>query len=77
MQAGLRNELLLLREEAEESKRRQEETAMAMAETKRNMHEELELKETLLAQAQGALQATQDASEALRTQCECTGTCCH
>ncbi|KAG0422578.1 hypothetical protein HPB47_001611, partial [Ixodes persulcatus] len=70
VQAGLRNELLSLREEAEESKRRQEETAMAMAETKRNMHEELELKETLLAQAQGALQATQDASEALRTQLE-------
>ncbi|EEC04564.1 Kakapo, putative [Ixodes scapularis] len=70
VQAGLRNELLSLREEAEESKRRQEETAMAMAETKRNMHEELELKETLLAQAQGALQSTQDAAEALRTQLE-------
>lgn len=70
VQAGLRNELLSLREEAEQSKRRQEETAMAMAETKRNMHEELELKETLLAQAQGALQAAQDASETLKAQLE-------
>ncbi|XP_064455717.1 golgin subfamily A member 4-like isoform X2 [Ornithodoros turicata] len=67
VQAVLRGKLQDLREETALARAQQEE---AMAETKRNIHHELELKERQLTEAQEQLQEAHAATEALKAQLE-------